>query len=483
MLVSDFVFRLAMAFLVGLAISSFWSLSWFLILIAAISGFLILLIDRNSILAVLLIGFSLGSGFLNYQIDQRLGQSDLWKAEEDVVLLATVTGIPDNYSSGTRLSLKLDWPILAKSAELKGNIGIFGDYELKDYRPGQKLIIAGKIAENSEDFQDYRLKENKQGFLFYPRIKKVGFNWLYVVPYGLSEIKLKAEDLINSKIAEPSGSLFRAMLLGQRIPADSILAKQLQRTGLNHIAVVSGMHLIILIQLIGVMAGYFKMSPKKASQLSLIVILVFVLMTGGRPSILRAGLMTGFGLIGHLIGRIIRPGRALFWAGIFLLINNPLLLRWDVGFQLSFSAAAGLIYLSPLIKRIFRNLPGRAFWDLLAVALSAQLATAPLVAYYFGVVSLIGLIANIMVISFLPIIFSIGLVFLFSGGLAPISFLLNVFLFLIVKSIYFLSGINWAVAPWVPTIWFILIYYLAIMLMVFWFNRRERLAFHALGLC
>ncbi|MDD5220940.1 MAG: hypothetical protein PHV11_10260, partial [Candidatus Bipolaricaulis sp.] len=134
MSISSFLFRLAIAFIIGIAASSFLMISWFLIVLAALSGLFILILDNHSILAVCLIGLSMGSAFLNYRIDQRLKQYDLWQAEEKVILLATVIDMPNNYPTGVRMLLKLDWPVSAKSPELKGNISVFGEYNLKDYK-------------------------------------------------------------------------------------------------------------------------------------------------------------------------------------------------------------------------------------------------------------------------------------------------------------------------------------------------------------
>lgn len=483
MLISSFLFRLAITFIVGIAASSFLTISWFLIILAALSGFFIFILDNRSTLAVCLIGLSMGSAFLNYRIDQRLKQYDLWQAEEKVILLATVIDMPDNYPTGVRMLLKSDWLISAKSSELKGNISVFGEYDLKDYKLGQQVIVSGRMHHDSGDFQDYQMKENIQGSLFYPSIKPVGFNKYYIIPYLLSRIKFGAEKLIEQKLVEPQGSLLKAMMFGQRISQSMDLSEQLRRTGLSHIAVVSGMHLIILVQLILVLTRRLKMSVKRSAGWSLLIILFFVLLTGGRPSICRAGLMVGFGLLGSLIGRISQSQRAFIWAGFFLLIANPLLLRWDIGFQLSFGATAGLIYLMPQLKRLLYWLPGGTLRDLLSVTLSAQLAVAPLVAYHFGQISLIGPLANIIVVSFLPIIFSVGLIFLITGGFFMISLFLNLILMAVINFIIYFSGINWAAITWMPSPVLIVIYYLILGLIVFYFNQKEKSSFNAPGLC
>ncbi len=480
---SKILFRLAFFFLAGIAVASFWSFSWLFVLSAGLAGLFLFVVDRRSLLAVGLIGLCLGIGYLNYQVGQRLALQELWSAEEEVVFLATVVGLPEVRSSGVRLSLKVEWPISARSAELSGRVGVFGPHGLADHHPGQQLIVAGRVVSNDEEFRGHNLKEGNYAFFFHPLIRPAGFNWRYAGSYLLSRVRQGSARTVDRGLAEPQSSLLKAMLVGERPSEQFSLPDQLRRTGLSHIAVVSGMHLVILVQLVFSLAKYLKAPASFSALMALLVVVFFILLTGGRPSVLRAGLMAGFGLIGALFGRINHPGRGLVWAAVFLLLGNPLLLRWDIGFQLSFGAAWGLIHFSPWLKRWLFWLPGKITRELLSVSLAAQLMTAPLIAYYFQQVSLISPLANFLVVAFLPLVFALGLLFLFSGGFALIGLALGLVLFIMTGAVALLAGIGWAAVPVTVPLWFLAIYYLFWLIVGLNLKKRDRPAFHALGLC
>jgi competence protein ComEC len=125
---------------------------------------------------------------------------------------------------------------------------------------------------------------------------------------------------------------------------------------------------------------------------------------------------------------------------------NPFLIRDDIGFQLSFLALLGIIYIYPYFKKIFEKLYfdkfkfSRPVKDILAVTLSAQIATAPVLYYNFGSISLIAPLSNLAVLWLLPFL----LIFLFSGLFLALLFpeLSNVFFLpagLILKYILFVS--------------------------------------------
>lgn len=471
---------LAICFLVGLMLASFWLIDWLIIFLLICLGLAILIVDRRSKVAVFLIMLALGAGYLNFQIEQRLAVQELWQTAEEVILAGTVVARPEVRSTGALLEIKLDWPVSAHSSELKGRFTVFGDHAWAKFSPGQRLVVSGRPT-ISDEFQEYRLKEGVYATFFYPKIELIGRNHHYFIPYLMAKVQDGASSLIDHRLTEPSASLLKAMLLGQRI-SSSAFSDHLSRTGLNHIAVVSGMHLVVLAGILGGLFKKLKLSRQGSAKLILLVIVIFVLLTGGRPSIWRAGLMAGLGLLGPILGRLYQPGRAIIWAAFFILLVNPLLLRWDIGFQLSFLAAAGLICWSQQLKKWFGWIPSTLLRESLAVTLAAQLATIPLSAYYFQQMSLIGPLANVAVVVFLPFIFALGLVFLFSAGLTPIALLMGLVLTAVTQMIIFFSGFSWAAIALIIPTWFLALYYLV------WFlislkTFRETSAFHAERLC
>lgn len=473
MLASTILFHSAIAFLAGTAVGSFNWISWPVILLALGSSIFILLFDRRSWLIFILLGLALGASYFKYSLDARTMQQKLWSEEQEVILVGTVVETPEVYSSGTRLTVKVNWPVSSQSSKLKGRFTVFGDNGLTKYKLGQKIMVSGKINSDFGEFEKYHLKEKIYGNFFYPSVQKLGFNWYYTGSRFLAEIRNRASGLIEQKMPEPQGALLKAMVLGRPLPNYSDLAEKLRRTGLSHLAVVSGMHLVVLSGLSLSFFNKIKKNNSRATTYTAIIILIFIALAGGCPSIWRAGMMTGFAMIGSFWGRPRHSGRAIVWAAIILILGNPLLLLWDIGFQLSFLAVIGLVYLAPHLDKVFLRLTGGTISKLLSASLSAQIMTAPLAAYYFHSFSLISPIANILIVSFLPFIFALSLLFLLSGGLFPLNLLVGFILTLTTMIISWFSNLSWAAFDWSPSGSFLLLYYVVLTIFLYYLKQKK----------
>jgi competence protein ComEC len=125
----------------------------------------------------------------------------------------------------------------------------------------------------------------------------------------------------------------------------------------------------------------------------------------------RAGIMVGLLFLAQLISRQSFNLRTLVLAASIMLIFNPLLLKFDLGFQLSFMAVLGIILTGPVFNKwldvIFR---GKLKWlqEIMAMTFSAQIFTLPLLISSFGYFSLISLLSNIMVLPLTPLLMALG---------------------------------------------------------------------------
>ena len=122
-------------------------------------------------------------------------------------------------------------------------------------------------------------------------------------------------------------------------------------------------------------------------------------------SISAAGMMVVLAMYALKIGRISQIERLVILVACILLFVNPKLLRDDIGFQLSFTAVFGIIYIFPFIKVFLEKIKITNKFkirDVLGVTLAAQISTGPIAAYYFGVLPILGIIANLLVLWALP---------------------------------------------------------------------------------
>jgi len=161
----------------------------------------------------------------------------------------------------------------------------------------------------------------------------------------------------------------------------------------------------------------FGLWKRQAILVSLLLVALFVVITGLQPSALRAGIMGGLFLFGQYFGRTSFSPRLIIIAAFFMLLVNPLLLRHDVGFQLSFLAMMGIIYLGPVFQNWLRKIPEfLQLRSIVAMTFSAQVFTLPLLIYNFGYFSLVSPLTNILVVPLLPFLMGLGFIFVLLGS-------------------------------------------------------------------
>ena len=206
---------------------------------------------------------------------------------------------------------------------------------------------------------------------------------------------------VRREVPEPQADLGLGFLLGMRRALPPELAEALKVAGLTHVIVASGYNLTILVRL---SRRLFVKSSKYLSMLSSVaMILAFMAVTGFSPSMSRAGLVAGFSLAAWYYGRKIHPFVLLPFSAAITLLINPQFGWNDLGWQLSFMSFMGVIILAPLLQKYFfgDKEPG-SFRQILGETLSAQIMTLPLIVLTFGLLSNVALIANMLILPFVP---------------------------------------------------------------------------------
>jgi competence protein ComEC len=203
-------------------------------------------------------------------------------------------------------------------------------------------------------------------------------------------------------------------------------------------------------------------------------------MTGAQASIVRAGVMGGLLVYAGFIGRRGSAINVLILAGAVMVYLNPLILRDDIGFQLSFLATLGLVYISPIFES-FSKKPPTAYYLLLTTTLAAQVLTLPIIISSFGKVSLISPIANMIILGFIPLSMFLG----FASGLLgmvwlPLGKIIGFFGYIILEIIIKISGvlsrIPYASVELKVNNWFIWgVYYILVgALVLIWYRRNKK---------
>lgn len=181
------------------------------------------------------------------------------------------------------------------------------------------------------------------------------------------------------------------------------LVEEFNRTGTSHVVAISGYNISIISVLIFNFLAYL-LVPKRVSVWIVVAgIIFFTVISGAGASVVRAAIMGGLLIIARARDRIYGVSNALILAGVLMLFFNPRLLRYDAGFQLSFLATLGLIYISPHFEKWFSKVPDVfSLRSNLAATLSAQAATLPVLLFSFGRISVVSPLANVLILPAIP---------------------------------------------------------------------------------
>ena len=289
-----------------------------------------------------------------------------------------------------------------------------------------------------------RLKSSPKPLSFSDKIKQ----------FRLSLLTKISESNLSPKTKE----FTKGIILADRTEMDGDTVADFTRTGLVHVLAISGTHMVVIFWLVFfVLKMLLPLSQKKlAIILSLVFIWGFTVLIDFGSSVVRSSIMITAYYVFILLDRKPDLLHALSLAGFVLLFINTNSL-FDVGFQLSFLAVLGIFWLNkPLVLQFPkpRNRIPKFMIALFAVSLSAQLATLPLVLFYFHQYSAMSLVVNLLIVPFseVLIVFSLLMTLLFGLGV-QVEFLNKIFDFLVLKLldvIHFFSAKDWAFQENIP---------------------------------
>lgn len=315
---------------------------------------------------------------------------------------------PDRRSTNTKLTIQTE----------EGRVLVtISNYP--EYNYGDVLEIKGKLQEPIvfEDFnyKEYLAKDGIYAVVYYPEIKVLETGQGNFIYQAIFKFKNKIKQSIEQIMPFPEISILQAITLGNKQMLSEELKEELNIVGIRHITAISGMHIVILSEILLFLLVGLGLWRHQAVYLALGILILFIIMVGAPSSAVRAGIMGGILLIAQSIGRLSDSGRIVVFAATIMLVFNPLLLRYDVGFQLSFLAVLGIIYLKPifdsLIEKLFKKEQLSTIIQIISMTLAAQIATLPILIYNFGRISFISPIANVLIVPILPFVMSLGLVF------------------------------------------------------------------------
>lgn len=326
-----------------------------------------------------------------------------------------------------------------------------------EYKYGEAINFTGKFKKPENfitdqgkvfDYINYLRKDGILYVMFPSKIEIISSGHGNFIKSSLFSLKEKFLQKMNFAIREPENLLMGGLILGEKASFSQALRESFVNTGTIHIVALSGYNVTIVAEWI---MKLFAFLPKNFGiGVGILAILLFILMTGGSSTAIRAGIMATLALIARATGRNYDVARALLLAAVFMVILNPFTLVFDVSFQLSMLATIAVIFFSPRIEKYFLWVPEKfGLRDIVSVTVAAYIFVFPFILYQMGNFSLVALPANVLILPFIPFTMGLGFITGFLGLISyvlavPFGFISYLFLHYELSIISFFSNLSFA---------------------------------------
>lgn len=310
-------------------------------------------------------------------------------------------------------------PRISDKVNAEGNLKLITNYK----NPGQ---IDG-VTRLKSDGVTARMSAGKNGI----EIESVEGNFWTKFLRMVAAIREHYRESMTKVMSNEDAAAIFAMLFGGYAGINPELVEDFQTTGIVHILSVSGSHMSVLAAATATLCKILKFPRALTVALGFFVIGTYTLLSGVLPQVVRSAIMGVLAFVANALEVEKIAARLLTLTALAMLIFKPLLI-FDVSFQLSFSATAGLIYLAGDVKNFLNKLPKNPA-ELASIAIAAQIASLPIVIWYFNQVSLSSVLSNVFVMPILEGIIVGGLL----GGLIALAIPIAGKIFFAVLSIAF----------------------------------------------
>ena len=273
------------------------------------------------------------------------------------------------------------------------------------------------------------------------------------------------EILTKSSLNEKNKKVAKALLLGEKEYLDDELLRSYSSAGAMHVLAVSGLHVGIIMLILQFIFKPLKFNKNGAIFYTIIILTglwLYALITGFSPSVIRASIMFSFIVSGKNLQRETSIYQSILVSAFIILIFDPFSL-FKVGFQLSYLAVIGIVYIQPKLYRLYYfkyKLPDY-IWKITTVSIAAQLATFPLGLYYFHQFPNLFLISNLIVIPSAIILLSLGCMYFAFHFISPLKYVFEMIMDWVISflnySVSFIEqipfSIYWGISiSWIETI-------------------------------
>ncbi len=333
------------------------------------------------------------------------------------VLRVELCDFPQKTNNGAQATVR----ILRKDVASKAVY--YGTSALLDYQPGDRLIVKAEVDDASHINHDKVATFTSQGiwlFLFAAQeeraIAEQFSTWRYLPAY----LHHEAQRVIEAIFPRRTASLMHAMILGDQSALFDEDALHLSETGLYHITAVSGLHCAFLLTIVSFLIG--KNREKLLAAIAIPVLILYALIVGSPPSVVRACVMLVFTLLAPIFNRESDFITALSFALFLILFADPYAIE-SVGLQLSFAAVFGILTITLRLNRVISGhsypRPLQFVLQSFSVTLGATVFTLPICTLYFDSISIVAPLSNLLCLWMASAVFICGFILILIGLFFP----------------------------------------------------------------
>lgn len=325
-------------------------------------------------------------------------------------IFGRVADWPDLKTNRTEIKIAVDSLGSGYRTPVKGSILLKISDTTTAFQRGDQLEFYGTIYPlraksnlGSFDYSRYLQLQGLFGIVYLPTVLEVRVN--RSSRFGLIGLVDKFRNAINGSfkrnLSPTSAALASGILIGETREIPDEIYRRFRDSGTLHLLAVSGSNVALIILFMVLLMRPFAINRKQRTIILMAGVFVFALLSYGEPSVVRASLMASLVLIVTIIERKFDLNQIISTAALIILLFDPAQL-FNVGFQLSFATAWGLIFITPKIVGLFKQFQNKIWFRWLVipllVSLVAQVCSAPLIAYYFDRVPAISVLANIIIV-------------------------------------------------------------------------------------
>lgn len=382
---------------------------------------------------------------------------------QTIVLEGVVVREPDRRESSTHLYVKTSDTIVLAFVDRFDSVAY-----------GDRVRVTGRLQKPEAFTTEFGRTFNYPGYLHargvaytasFADAAVLDSGHGYALVAGLLAAKQAFMAELELRLPQPQVGLAEGLLLGVKRALGEDYEAAFRETGIMHIVVLSGYNIMLVVAFfMFVLANVFPYRVRLI--VGIVGIACFALLVGLSATVVRASAMATLLLLVRFGGLTHHILRALFFAGAVMLLVNPLLLFYDIGFQLSFMATFALIVVAPRIEAWFAWAPDFAsVREFFVATATTQLFVTPLVLYHIGQTSVVAILVNVLVLPIVPatmlLTFTTGMVsFVLPFLAAPVAWLAHLSLSYILNIAHIFAQLPFAAITIPPfSAWVLLLIY------------------------